>query len=204
MIGRNDVTGDRDVKITHFQDHHGDVRSRLRARMPRGRTVSCFLAFFGLFPRLSLSHSFFLSFFFWDWEVSVSFSCLTSLFVCARARAFLFCSGWLLDFPAPFSLLSICHPLRKIHKQRMTSVDCRVISSSHVQFDEMKERLWRSYVRIQAFDGCKSAFEVAPLLKGSKPTAPATLADAKLESTLTNENNKKLRYLIVDLKSTSS
>ena len=58
--------------------------------------------------------SFFLSF--WDWEVSVSFSCLTSVFVCARARAFLFCSGWLLDFPAPFSLLSICHPLRKIHK----------------------------------------------------------------------------------------
>ena len=30
---------------------------------------------------------------------------------------------------------------------------------------------------------------------------PATLADAKLESTLTNENNKKLRYLIADLKS---
>ena len=30
---------------------------------------------------------------------------------------------------------------------------------------------------------------------------PATLADAKLESTLTNENNKKLRSLIADLKS---
>ena len=30
---------------------------------------------------------------------------------------------------------------------------------------------------------------------------PATLADAKLESTLTNENNKKLRYLIADLNS---
>ena len=30
---------------------------------------------------------------------------------------------------------------------------------------------------------------------------PAPLADAKLESTLTNENNKKLRYLIADLKS---
>ena len=30
---------------------------------------------------------------------------------------------------------------------------------------------------------------------------PATLADAKLESMLTNENNKKLRYLIADLKS---
>ena len=30
---------------------------------------------------------------------------------------------------------------------------------------------------------------------------PATLADAKLEDTHTNENNKKLRYLIADLKS---
>ena len=128
----------------------------------------------------------------------------------------------------------------------MTSADCRVISSSHVQFDEMKVRLWRSYVRIDPFhitwwpwkpvqldghldwlhfdtsgflnnytctcirnwhdffklrvskcnqskwpskcigfyghnvmwnssiqvsNGCKSAFEVAPLLEGSKPTA---------------------------------
>ena len=82
----------------------------------------------------------------------------------------------------------------------MTSVDCRVISSSHVQFDGMKVPLWRSYVRIQASDGCKSAFEVAPLLENSKPTAhrsrPATLADAKLESMLTNENNKKLGYFI--------
>ena len=45
---------------------------------------------------------------------------------------------------------------------------------------------------------------MAPLLEVSKPTAHrsrATLADAKLESTLTNENNKKLRYLIADLKS---
>ena len=118
MTSQDPVTS----KSHTFQDHHGDVRSsQLRARrdrVPRGRTVSCFLAFFGLmFPGLSLSHCFFLSFFlFWDSEVSLSFSCLTSLFVCARARAFLFCSGWLLDFPAPFSLLSICHPFRKIHK----------------------------------------------------------------------------------------
>ena len=65
----------------------------------------------------------------------------------------------------------------------------------------MKVRLWRSYVRIQASDGCKSAVEVAPLLEGSKPTAHRSLADAKLESTLTNENNKNPRYLIADLKS---
>ena len=133
------------------------------------------------FPCLTVS--FFLSFFS-NWEVSVSFSCLTSLFVCARARAFLFCSGWLLDFPAPFSLLSICHPHNKY--TGMTSVDCRVISSLHVQFDEMKSllsrwlRWWRAASQ-QLID-------------------PATLADAKLESTLTNEN-KKLRYLIADLKS---
>ena len=80
----------------------------------------------------------------------------------------------------------------------MTSVDCRVISSLHVQFDEMKVRLGHSYVRIQASDGCKSAFEVAA---SQQLIDPATLADAKLESTLTNENNKKLRSLIADLKS---
>ena len=129
------------------------------------------------FPCLTVS--FFLSFFlfliFWDWEISVSFSCLTSLFVCARARAFLFCSGCLLDFPAPFPSSQYVIPLEKYTS--MTSVDCRAISSSHVQFDEMKVRLWRSYVRIQASDGCKSAFEVAPLLEGSKPTAPSRSRD---------------------------
>ena len=114
MTSQDPVTS----KSHTFQNHHGDVRLRLRARrdrVPRGRTVCFFLAFFGLFPSLSLSHCFFLSF--WDWEVSaaVSFSCLTSLFVCARARAFLLCCGWLLDFPAPFSLLWICHSRGKIH-----------------------------------------------------------------------------------------
>ena len=86
-----------------------------------------FLAFFRTvlprpFPVPCLTVSFFLSCFlffcvtFWDWEVSVSFSCLTSLFVCARARAFLFCSGWLLDFPAPpFPPLNMSS-LRKIQK----------------------------------------------------------------------------------------
>ena len=73
--------------------------------------------FLGIFRTCSpafpcLTVSFFLSF-----EIKrFQFFCLTSLFVCARARAFLFCSGWLLDFPSPFSLLSICHPLRKMHK----------------------------------------------------------------------------------------
>ena len=68
----------------------------------------------------------------------------------------------------------------------MTSVDCRAISSSHVQFDEMKSLLsrWLRWWRA----GSQQLID------------PATLADAKLESTLTNEN-KKLRYLIADLKS---
>ena len=62
----------------------------------------------------------------------------------------------------------------------------------------MKVRLGHSYVRTQASDGCKSAVEVAA---SQQLIDPATLADAKLESTLTNENNKKLRSLIADLKS---
>ena len=54
----------------------------------------------------------------------------------------------------------------------------------------MKVRLGHSYVRIQASDGCKSAFEVAPLLEGSKPTAQ--LSHDVGMSSCTNENNKKL------------
>ena len=124
VIGRNDVTGPRDVKITHFPrspwrcavasaDHESETRQSAacadRFRDPvswhfrtvrRPFPVSLFLSFFLLRSR----------------GFSFLFFCLTSLFVCARAWAFLFCSGWLLDFPAPFSLLSICHPLRKIHK----------------------------------------------------------------------------------------
>ena len=116
-----------------------------------------------------LSHCFFLSSRDWEFSAAVSFSCHTSLFACARARAFLFCSGWLLDFPAPFPSSQYVIPLEKY--TCMTSGDCRVIFSSHAQFDEMKVPHWRSYVKIQASDGCKSAFEAAPLLDGSKPAA---------------------------------
>ena len=149
------------------------------------------------FPCLTVS--FFLSF-----VLRLRGFCCSFLFLSHfsfRARAFLLCSGWLLDFPAPLSLLWICHSRGKY--TCMTSVDCRVIASSHVQFDEMKVRHWRSYVRIQASDGCKFAFEAAPLLEDSKPQLidPATLADAKLESTLTTENNKNLHYLIANLNS---
>ena len=104
MTSQDPVTS----KSHTFQDHHGDVRSRLQSAARADRFL--LLGIFRTVPRpfpVSLFLSFLLSFcFFWDWEVSVSFSCLTSLFVCARARAFLFCSGWRLDFPAPLSLLS--------------------------------------------------------------------------------------------------
>ena len=182
MTSQDPVTS----KSHTFQDHHGDVRSsQLRARrdrVPRGRTVSCsVLAFFGLmFPGLSLSHCFFLSFFLFEIE-RFHFPFLVSLlflFVLVHGH---FCSvvvGFSTSQP-PFPSSQYVIPLEKYTS--MTSVDCRVISSSHVQFDEMKVRIWRSYVRIQASDGCKSAFEVAPLLAASQQLIdPATLADAKL------------------------
>ena len=121
MVGRNDVTGPRDVKIAHFPKSpwRCAVVSESETRQSPARTDRLlFLGIFRTVPQpfpVSLFLSFFLSF--WDWEVSaaVSFSCLTSLFACARARAFLLCCGWLLDFPAPFSLLWICHSRGKIH-----------------------------------------------------------------------------------------
>ena len=113
MIGRNDVTGPRDVKITHFPRSPwrcAVASADLETRQSAARADRfLFLGIFRTVPRpfpVSLFLSLLLSFFFWDWEVSVSFYCLTSLFVCAHAQAYLFCSGWRLDFPAPFSLLS--------------------------------------------------------------------------------------------------
>ena len=121
MTSQDPVTS----KSHTFQDHHGDVRSR-------ARTVSCFLAFSGLFPGLSLSHCFFLSFFFFFFfEIErFQFPFLVSLlflFVLVHGH---FCSGWLLDFPAPFPSCQYVIPSEKYTS--MTSVDCRVISSLHV------------------------------------------------------------------------
>ena len=171
VIGRNDVTGPRDVKITHFprSPWRCAVASESETRQSAAWVDRfLFLGISGLFPGLSLSHCFFLSFF-WDWEVSVSFFVsLLFLFVLVHGH---FCSvvvGFSISHPR-FPSSQYVIPSEKYTS--MTSVDCRVISSLHVQFDEMKVRLWHSYVRIQASDGCKSAFEVAPLLEGSKPTA---------------------------------
>ena len=123
-----------------FQDHHGDVQSRLssrarrdRAREPRRRTVSFFLAFFQTVPRpfpVSLFLSFFLIFeserFQFPFLVSLLF-----LFVLVHGHfCSLFCSGWLLDFQAPFLSSQYVLPLENYTS--MTSVDCRVISSSRV------------------------------------------------------------------------
>ena len=88
-------------------------------RVPRGRTVSCFLAFFGLFPDLSLSHCFFRSFFLFVFFFEIErfqFPFLVSLlflFVLVHGH---FCSvvvGVSISQP-PFP--SSQHFLRKIHK----------------------------------------------------------------------------------------
>ena len=204
MTSQDPVTS----KSHTFQDHHGDVRSRLLIWAREQDATECRVGgpfpVSWLFPDCSpafpcLTVSFFLSFeierFQFPFFVSLLF-----LIVLVHGH---FCSvvvGFSISQP-PFPSSQYVIPSEKYTS--MTSVDCRVISSLHVQFDEMKVRLWHSYVRIQASDGCKSAFEVAPLLEGNKPTAHRSrgLADAKLESTLTNENNKKLRSLIADLKS---
>ena len=202
MTSQDPVTS----KSHTFQNHHGDVRSRLRARrdrVPRGRTVCFFLAFFGLFPSLSLSHCFFLSFFLFEIErFLLQFPFLVSLlflFVLVHGH---FCSvvvGFSISQP-PFPSSEYVIPVEKY--TCMTSVDCRVISSSHVQFDEMKVRHWRSYVRVQASDGCKFAFEAAPLLENSKPAAHRSRDVGGREAgPLTTENNKNLHYLIADLNS---
>ena len=130
MIGRNDVTEPRDVKIHQNRtlskitmEMCGRVRARDATESAAPADRFLFLDFFRTVPQpfpVSLFVCFFLSFFFflifWDWEISVSFSCLTSLFVCARAWAFLFRSGCLLDFPAPFPSSQYVIPLEKIHK----------------------------------------------------------------------------------------
>ena len=127
-----------------FQNHHGDVRSRLRARrdrVPRGRTAG--LLFLGIFRTVArpLPVSLFLSFFLFEIErFLLQFPFLVSLlflFVLVHGH---FCSvvvGFSISQP-PFPSSEYVIPVEKY--TCMTSVDCRVISSSHVQFDEMKVR----------------------------------------------------------------
>ena len=202
VIGRNDVTGPMTSKSHTFQDHHRDVLSRLQSETSPAR-AGRFLFFFGIFRTVffrSLTVSF-LSFFFLEWKVSVSFSCLTAFFVLSRAWAYLFCNDWPLEFPSRFPSSRDVIPLEKC---KCTSDDCRVISWSHVQFDEMKVQHWRSHVRTQVTDGrLQICFRSGSAAGGqqARSSSMPTLADAKLESTLVNENNKKLRYLLSDLNS---
>ena len=110
-------------------------------RVPRGRTICFFLAFFGLFPSLSLSHCFFLSFFLFEIErLLLQFPFLVSLlflFVLVHGHSCSVVVGFSI-FQPPFPSSEYVIPVEKY--TCMTSVDCRVISSSHVQFDEMKVR----------------------------------------------------------------
>ena len=169
MIGRNDVTGPRDVKITHFprSPWRCPVASATECRVRGPFPVSWhFPDCSPAFPCLTVS--FFLSFEIERFQFPFFFVSLLFLFVLVHGH---FCSvvvGFSISQP-PFPSCQFVIPSEKYTS--MTGVDCRVISSLHVQFNEMKVRLGHSYVRIQASDGCKSAFEVAPLLEGSKPTA---------------------------------
>ena len=90
-------------------------RARRQSLSSEGGLFPVSFAFFGLFP---FPISLFLSFFF---PLLFSF-------------VLVFCSGWLLKFPFRLSSSEYVIPLEKC----MTSVDCRVISSSHVQFEELK------------------------------------------------------------------
>ena len=140
MIGRNDVTDvkwrhqtSNDVKIAHFPNSRvQDVRSRLRERrdtVPRGRTVCLILAFFGLFPSLSLSHCFFLSFFLRLRGFSCSFLFLSHFSFCwcsSTGISALLRLAFRISQP-PFPSSEYVIPVEKY--TCMSSVDCRAISA---------------------------------------------------------------------------
>ena len=143
MTSQNPVTS----KSHTFQDHHGDVRSRLSSRARRECRVGGPFPVSWHFPDCSpafpcLTVSFFLSFeierFQFPFFVSLLF-----LFVLVHGH---FCSvvvGFSISQP-PFPSSQCVVPSEKYTS--MTSVDCRVISSLHVQFEEMKVRLWHSLI----------------------------------------------------------
>ena len=71
----------------------------------------------------------------------------------------------------------------------------------YVQCGEMKVQHRCSHVRIQVSDGRQQICFRCPSAGGGHQARNSTIpmfADAKLESTLINENNKKLRYLLSD------
>ena len=201
MMSQDPVTS----KSHTFQDHHGDVRSRLRARrdrVPRGRTVSCFLAFS---------------------DCSPAFSCLTvSFFLSLRLRGFSFlflshfsfclcsCTG-INDFRSVVGGFSISQPPFPSSQYVIPSENThawRVLTAGWFLRHMYSLTKWKCDTDA-VMSECNRP-TVASLLSrwlrcwraaSQQLINPATLADAKLESTLTNENNMKLRYLIADLNS---
>ena len=187
MIGRNDVTGPRDVKITHFPRSPWRcavayaTECRVRGPFPVSwHFPDCSPAF----PCLTVS--FFLSFEIERFQFPF-FVALLFLFVLVHGH---FCSvvvGFSISQP-PFPSCQYVIPSEKYTS--MTSVDCRVISSLHVQFNEMKVRLGHSYM--SEYKRSTVASLLSRWLRcwrqaSQQLTDPATLADAKLESTLMHE-----------------
>ena len=73
------------------------------------------------------------------------------------------------------------------------------VRPSHNCFSYVKEKVGSVKPLFPLVGPNRHVFRLGPRTK--RLIDPATLADAKLESTLTNESNKKLHYLIADLKS---
>ena len=132
MTSQDPVTS----KSHTFQGHHGDVRSR--SEKATDRLLSNFLGHFSDGSR-PFPVSLFLSFFLRLRGFSFSFLFLSHFSFCLCSCTGISVLLWLASrFPRPlFPPLNII-PLEKYTCMR--SVNCRVISSSHVQFDEMKVR----------------------------------------------------------------
>ena len=146
MIGRNDVTGPRDVKIAHFPKSPwrcavaSESETRQDSAESRADGPFAFSWHFSdcspAFPCLTVS--FFLSFF-----LRLRGFCCSFLFLSHFSFCLCSCTGisvvvgFSISQP-PFPSSEYVIPVEKY--TCMTSVDCRVISSSHVQFDEMKVR----------------------------------------------------------------
>ena len=93
--------------------------------------------------------------------------------------------------PAPFSPLSKCHSLRKIHTNEVCWLQGDFFVAYTV-FSKWKcdtDAVMSDYKR--PINNCKSALEAAPLLEGTKPAAhrSSNVGNSKLKYTLTNENN---------------
>ena len=180
-----------------FQDHHGDVRSRLQSAARADRFL--FLCIFRTVPRpfpVSLFLSFLLSFCFFEIE-RFQFPFLVSLLFLFMLVHGHFCSvvvGVSISQP-PFP--SSQHFLRKIHKhdecwlQGDLLVTCTIWRNESATLTQLCQNT--SFRRLQV---CCRGGSAA----GGQQANSSSIVGWR-ESTLTNENNKNPRYLIADLKS---